>query len=1141
MNAFRDPVRKIPGFKSWENGIKQNGIKVFTGLSSSAKAHFAYLFTDKNKIIYIAANELKALGRYKDLCCLCDGKVLMLPEREDILYDVDVKAKDGARERMKILAALLQDDWDVLVLSIGAALQYFPNPEELRKQIITLKVNEDTDMIDFTERLADVGYLRVATVEGNGQFSLRGDIIDIFPSDSDNPYRIEFFGDTVDSIRTFDVLTQRTNENVEEITIMPDSETGIQNEILTKDRIRRAAESQACGLQMEQHYKRANDFMRRVESDLEKLEKGARIPGYDRYLPFIIGREHTVFSYAKNAVLFVDNKNKTKEAAEYKVNEQIRICEAVSSTGALPAECFQMVMSFDDAIGKMKNINYLEDFGSGEGVQFEIPVTTAEPFPKGLEDAAKNINENSKIIVLTETEGKAERAREYIADNNLPLSTEVMVGGLENGFSYPDADFTVISGKSFFKKEKSKRKSAKKKSKINSFTDINVGDIVVHDIHGVGRYEGTETIEQGGTRKDYIKIVYADDAVIYVPTYQLETVQKFIGQDGKEPKLNKMGGADWARTTQKVKDSLREYAKELAELYAKRSKLKGHAFQKDNEWQRDFENGFEYTETEDQLKCVEEIKADMELPRPMERLLCGDVGYGKTEVALRAAFKAVCEGKQVAFLVPTTVLARQHYKNFVERFKDFPVKVDYICRFRTPAERKKVIEKANDGSVDILVGTHSIIQKSIKFKDLGLLVIDEEQRFGVMHKEKLKELWPSVDILTLSATPIPRTLHMSLSGIRDISVLEEPPTNRTPVQTFVSEISPEIIKNAVYREMGRQGQVFYLYNRVRSIAEKKMWLNQVVPEARVGVAHGQMTERELEDIMEAFLAGEYDILLCTTIIESGLDMPNVNTIIVEDSDRLGLAQLYQIRGRVGRSSRTAYAYLTYKRDKNISETAEKRLRTIREFTEFGSGFKIALRDLEIRGAGSVLGERQHGKLAVVGYDMYCKLLSEVVAEELGEEHETTPEVTVNINVNAYIPSEYIEDDETRLDVYRKISMVESHDDMLDLTDELIDRFGDVPKEIQNLMQVSYIRYLGGLCGFGEITTKLGKMIFLFDKETKIAKCSYIEGIMLDFKGRILLNAGTEPYISLDLPDGSTNILQETIKFLEVCNKYKKVV
>ena len=1138
MHIFRDPVKRIPDYKTWERGVKQKGIKYFTGLSSSAKAHFAHLFSDKNRIVYIAANELEALQRYRDMNFLCDGRVLFLPEREDMYYDVDVRARDGARERMQVLSRLLEDDWTALVVSVGAALQYLPAPESLRTQIITVKTGDEKDIIAFTESLADLGYARTATVEGNGQFSLRGDIVDIFPSDSSIPYRIEFFGDTVDSIRSFDVLSQRTIDSADELRIMPDSETGIQNEILTADKIRRAAESQAYGLQMQNHYKRANDFMRRTEADLEKLEKSTRIPGYDRYLPFIIGREHTVFSYTGDALVFIDNKNRTRESADAKLAEHVRICESASEKCALPAECMQMVMSFDECLKHRDNINFLEDFDVGDGLRFDISVRITEPFPKGLEDAAKTINKESTVILLTDSEGKAERAREYIADNNLPLSTQIIVGGLENGFSYPAANFTVISGKSFFKKEVSKRRSAKKKSKINSFTDIKPGDAVVHDIHGIGRYEGIETIETGGARKDYLKIVYADDAVIYVPTYQLETIQKFIGQDGHEPKLSKMGGSDWARTTQKVKDSLREYAAELAALYAKRAEMKGHAFPKDSEWQKDFESGFPFTETEDQLKCTEEIKADMELERPMERLLCGDVGYGKTEVALRAAFKAVAGGKQVAFLVPTTVLARQHYKTFTERFKDFPVSVDYLCRFRTPAEREKVTEAANKGKIDILIGTHSIIQKNVKFRDLGLLVIDEEQRFGVMHKERLKELWPGVDILTLSATPIPRTLHMSLSGIRDISVIEEPPENRIPVQTFVTELSPEIVKNAVYREMGRQGQVFYLYNRVKSIIEKRIWLRSIVPEARIGIAHGQMTERELEDVMEAFIAGEYDVLLCTTIIESGLDMPNVNTVIVEDSDHLGLAQLYQIRGRVGRSSRTAYAYLTYKRDKNITETAEKRLRTIKEFTEFGSGFKIALRDLEIRGAGSVLGEKQHGKLAVVGYDTYCKLLSQVVAEELGQEPEKTREVFVRIDVDAYIPHEYIEDDETRVDIYRKISFIETPDDRLDLTDELVDRFGDVPKEAANLMSVSYIRYLGGLCGFREITVRQGKIIFIFDKDVKLASCAYIDEMMRRYRGRLLLNAGTEPYLSLDLTDNGKNILKEAETFLEDCNKVK---
>ena len=1150
MNFFTDAVMKLPEFNSWKKAVETKGNEnYFTGLSSSAKAHFAYLFSRNKKVIYVAANELEATGRYSDFKFFCGDRAVYLPAREDVLYDVEARGREGNFQRMLALKKILEGDWQVLVMPLQAALQYLPSPEMLKNQVLRIEQGQEYDTVKLAERLTAAGYQRVSAVEGRGQFSLRGYILDVFPSSTDVPYRVEFFDTEVDSIRSFDVLTQRTIEGTDLVEILPDSETNIFNvgtDLKIRKRIMDAVDDFIRGQTLGEKSAAAKAIMRRVESDLELMSPGHKFPGYDRYLPFILGTDFNVFSYTGEALVFLDRHNALKETETFLLDEHRRICESVSERIPLLPQCFDMLMSFEAmAINARKvspSLSFMELFSPGifvnEGKQkeFSVPVKIAEPFPKGVEEAPKG-----KILVLTETESKAARALEYLKDHGYDeailcgdrpdFNLGVAVGGLENGFVYPTAGFSVISGKSFFKKERAEKRRKKKGNPITSFADIKPGDFVVHEIHGIGKFDGIETIESQGVRKDYVKILYADDGVVYVPTYQLEIVQKYIGAEGKTPKINKMGGAEWARTTAKIKDSLREYAQELVDLYAKRSQIKGHAFGEDTVWQKEFEEGFIYEETEDQLKCTEEIKADMELPRPMERLLCGDVGYGKTEVALRAAFKAVCDGKQVAFLCPTTVLAQQHYQNFVQRFKDFPVTVDYLCRFRTPKERTQVLKNTASGKIDVLVGTHSILQKKLDFKNLGLVIIDEEQRFGVMHKEKLKQSRPDVDILSLSATPIPRTLHMSLSGIRDISILEEPPVDRKPVQTFVTELTPDIVKNAIYREMGRKGQVFYLYNRVRTILEKKMWLNTIVPEARVAVAHGQMSERELEDTMASFQAGEYDVLLCTTIIESGLDLPNANTVIVEDGDRLGLAQMYQIRGRVGRSSRTAYAYITYKKDKNISEIAEKRLQTIREFTEFGSGFKIALRDLEIRGAGSVLGEKQHGQLAVVGYDMYCKLLSQVVAEAGGQTLEETAEVTVGLDVSAFVPSEYVEDDEVRVDIYRKIAAVQTRDDIYDLTDELIDRFGDVPQEVLSLMEVSYIRCMAGRLGFSDVFTKNGKLVLVFGKNVKINESEFLPEIMDQYKGRLLLNAGTDPYLSLSIGEP---LLKETVNFLEAC-------
>ena len=1156
MNVFFDAVKKLPDYKRWKAAIESSEKDtVFTGLSPSAKAHFACLFETCGRIVYVTANELEASKRYADFCFLHgehEERVILLPAREDMLYDIEARGREGNLNRMAALKRLLDGDWDILVLPIRAALQFLPAPEALRGQTFFLRPGDVWDLPALTDRLTDCGYERVSTVEGWGQFALRGDILDVFPSTSPRPLRIEFFGDEIDSIRYFDTLSQRTTEPANQIGILPDSETNIFSvaaELKIRKRIQEATDAECHALAGSGHPEQARHLLRRVEADLDQMAPGRKFPGYDRYLPFIIGQESTVFDYTGKACLFIDNKNETEEAAAFHIEEHKRVCLSIREKAAILSQCFGMLMPadlfFKQGRRRCGGISFLSLFSGGEvSDEMEVPVKLSDPFPEGLNNTPAR-----KILILAESKSKAERTVEYLhsmgkeqavfvgerISHGSDFELGVAVGALENGFCYPGAGIAVISGKSFFKKEKSKTRARKKSKPLTSFADIQKGDLVVHDVHGIGRFDGIETIESNGTKKDYVKILYADDGVIYVPTYQLESVQKFIGTEGKSPKINKLGGAEWNRTKAKIKDSLREYAKEMVELYAKRSRLPGHAFGEDTVWQREFENSFEYEETDDQLKCSEEIKADMELARPMERLLCGDVGYGKTEVALRAAFKAVEGGKQVAFLVPTTVLAQQHYQNFLRRFQDFPVTVDYLCRFRTPKERSRIMAETAQGKVDVLIGTHSVLQKGLSFRDLGLVIVDEEQRFGVRHKETLKMRYPTVDILSLSATPIPRTLHMSLSGIRDISILEEPPVNRCPVQTFVSELTPEIVKNAVYREMGRRGQVFYLYNRVRTIEEKKMWLRTIVPEARIGVAHGQMSERQLEDVMAAFLNGDYDILLCTTIIESGLDMPNVNTVIVEDGDRLGLAQLYQIRGRVGRSSKTAYAYITYQKNKNISETAEKRLQTIREFTEFGSGFKIALRDLEIRGAGSVLGEKQHGQLSVVGYDMYCKLLAEVVAEAGGEAVVKAVEVTVNIDADAFVPAAYIEDEETRLDIYQKIAQVQSEEDISELTDELIDRFGDVPQEVLRLMKISHIRYKAGLCGFGEVSVRAGKMIFLLAPETVMGELRFLPDMMTRYRGKLLLNAGTEPYLSLPLASEEPNaVLREISVFIDAC-------
>ncbi|NMB96397.1 MAG: transcription-repair coupling factor, partial [Clostridiaceae bacterium] len=764
-----------------------------------------------------------------------------------------------------------------------------------------------------------------------------------------------------------------------------------------------------------------------------------------------------------------------------------------------------------------------------------------------INDLKECKRKDNKVVIMAGTKTRGEKLRDNLHTEGIEavysdsvhtslLSGNIVItqGSLNNGFQYPLIGFVVISEREVFGNDRKRKKSSKRKSKgvdINFFTDLNPGDYVVHQTHGIGQYVGIEKLVVEGIHKDYLKIKYQGKDFLYIPTSHLDVIQKYIGSEGKAPKINKLGGNDWIKVKKRVKESLKELAEDLVKLYAERKAIKGYSFSKDTVWQNEFEEQFPYEETDDQLRCTEEIKKDMESNKPMDRLLCGDVGYGKTEVALRAAFKAVMNGKQVAFLVPTTVLAQQHYNNFVERMKNFPVNVEMLSRFRTKAEQGRILQDLKRGQIDVLVGTHRLIQKDIQFKDLGLLIIDEEQRFGVAHKERLKNIRPNVDVLTLTATPIPRTLHMSLIGVRDISVLEEPPEERYPVQTYVMEYNLDIVRDAIDRELARGGQVYYLYNRVRTIDLKASQIQELVPEARIGVAHGQMGERKLEDIMLKFMRREFDILICTTIIESGLDLPNVNTLIIEDADKMGLSQLYQLRGRVGRSNRLAYAYITYKKDKVLSEIAEKRLQTIKEFTEFGSGFKIAMRDLEIRGAGNLLGPEQHGHIESVGYDMYCRLLDEAVRELKGElPPEKEPEVNIDLNIDAYIADEYINKEIQKIEMYKKIASIQDEQDVIDIKDELLDRYGDLPKQVENLISIAYIKALAGKLGISAITEKKDALIFQF-KDKKIVKIDVISKLAAKYKRQILFNAENNPYLMYKISGNDREKLPDNIKIV----------
>lgn len=1097
-------------FKSLLNDLKDNNVNNIrlTGVFGSSSAHLAcsILYNKEykgKKLVYVASNELAARDIFNDCCYFNrlfggeENEILRLNPTEYMLYDVEARNTDASGSRVETLFRLLEGKWKILIVSPGSLMQWLPNPALLRKNRIDIRVGENYEIQSLADSFTGTGYLRVSQVDGRGQFSVRGDIVDIFPYNSEQPYRIEFFDTEIDSIRKFDVVSQRTVGNEDRFTILPDRETYIWNEDQAL-RVRTNIKMELVTLDP------ASSAAVRMASDVEKIEPFRTFAGYDRYLPYILENRWSVFDYTGKIPVFIEKEEALLSSVDSIADEHVRICDTIRESAGLPGLTPRLLMDSDTVqnilLSSCGTKLYIDEFGAesedrtttyGIG-NIHFNVKSTDPWggnTQMLTDGVKGWTQAGfNVYVFAESDGKGERLKELLGDQgvssvtvssdklrsmpDVPGVAYIITGGISSGFVYPNEKVAVVCDKALFKREKARAKRKLKGSAITSFVDLHPGDYVVHDVHGIGQFQQVESIVIDEVRQDYLKILYKDSGVLFVPVHQLDSVQKYIGGDGAVPQLNKLGSAEWNRTTAKVKAGLRTYAKELVELYAKRSRMQGFSFSKDTVWQTEFEAAFPYDETEDQLRCVEEIKADMESPKPMERLLCGDVGYGKTEVALRACFKAVLDGKQVAFLVPTTVLAQQHYQNFVTRFADFPVTVDYLCRFRTAGEKKKVLEGLEKGTVDIVVGTHSLIKQAVKFKNLGLAVIDEEQRFGVKHKDKFKSDHPEIDILSLSATPIPRTLHMSLSGIRDISVLEDPPSDRLPVQTYVAEWDEALIRNAIYREMARHGQVFYLVNRIKAMDERVKAVRELVPEARIAVAHGQMGENELEDIMNGFYHGEYDVLLCTTIIESGLDMPNVNTIIVEDSDRMGLSQLYQIRGRVGRSSRLAYAYITYKKSKELTDIAEKRLRTIRDFTEFGSGFKIALRDLEIRGAGSVLGERQHGQMSVVGYETYCKLLNDVILEEQGKPAEQRGGIaSVEFHINAYISADFIEDEEARLDVYRKIAHVDTEDDALEMQDELIDRYGSVPKSITYLIMISRIRHAAERLGFSSVIRK----------------------------------------------------------------------
>lgn len=1162
MNCLIHPLLELDEYKEILNSLKNSITPVnIIGPSDSQKAHISYAICEHcgTRGIFVAYNEMQARKIYEDFLLFYREDVLFFSAKEVMLYDVEAKSYDDVYSRIKVLDRIIENDYRFIITSAEALIQKIIPREMFLKSSIHFTLGGSLNLSQLSQNLVSIGYERMDRVEGRGQFAIRGGIVDVFSVDSDYAVRVELFDDEIDSIRKLDVVTQRSVDRLEGVKILPARETVYtvekRDEIVT--RIEKELAEQIKKAAGQDHSEYVQKIKSRIESDMERFKNDYYFPGVDRYIPLIMDQPSYLTDYTGgNIPVFIDEPFRFGQRIENLLMEHNEVSKSLMEKGQILPSCIETYFHGEELQTKIKNhkIIYLNNMPDQttmkESTSFHLVSKLTSSYQGHMdllfEDLRHWKEKKSRVVILSGPRGRGERLVDtlrsnhiesaYIEDNEYTVQPGQVIithGSLNKGFEYPSIGLVVVSDKEVFGQDRrlKKIKGKKEGNKIKTFTELNVGDYVVHQAHGIGQYVGMQKLEVDNVKRDYIKIKYQQGDNLYIPTNQLDLIQKYIGSEGKAPKLNKLGGTEWAKAKSKVKESLKELASELIKLYARRRSIHGFEFSKDTVWQKQFEEMFPYEETEDQLKCIEEIKADMESERLMDRLLCGDVGYGKTEVAIRAIFKAIMDGKQVAYLVPTTILAQQHYSNFKARMKDFPVTVDVISRFRTQAEQRKILKNIKSGNVDVLIGTHRLLQKDMQFKDLGLLVVDEEQRFGVTHKEKLKNLKPNVDVLTLTATPIPRTLHMSLVGIRDISVIEDPPEERYPVQTYVVEYNSDMIRDAVIRELGRNGQVFYLYNRVRSIQIKAAELQALVPEARIAVAHGQMDERELEDIMYSFINGEYDVLVCTTIIESGLDMPNVNTIIVEDADKMGLAQLYQLRGRVGRSNRLAYAYITYKRDKVLSEVAEKRLQAIKEFTEFGSGFKIAMRDLEIRGAGNLLGPEQHGHMESVGYEMYCRLLDECIKELNGEPvKEDEPEFTIDISISAYIDPSYIGSEEQKIEMYKKIASIQDENDVLDIEDELIDRYGDIPKPVRNLISISSIKALAVSLGISAINEKNGSIIFQF-KNGKAMNISVISNLMGKYRRQLLLNAGNTPHLAYRIPDMRRESLPDNIKIL----------
>ncbi len=1129
MNIYFETAAKLSHTKELMQALKNGRMPAsVTGLSGIHKAHLLYYLGQTAKVLCICDDEASAIKMASDINSMADDELaVVFPQKDYALTGIETASPEYEHQRIRALSRIISGKAKILLCSAEASTQPTIPPDVLEELSVTVKPEDSINTREFTKQLVELGYSRYAQVEGRGQFSVRGDIIDIYPVNTVMPIRIELWGDDVDTVSYFDIESQRRIDTLKSVTIAPAKELIISPAQLAED----------IEVMIERASGKIKDQIKKnLYADLDRIKGGAGLASLDKYYGQIYGEPYLLTDYFDGGICVISEySNCVEKARDFsaQLTEDLKI---LYEDGLLFKEMTGFYVEFAEVMAQCESLPllYMDIFMHGSQVKLKSLIS-AQAYQSAawggelntLTEELRNYTDREYcVLVLTGTEKSVSFVMQDIEKQGFkvqPLTNQTVMakgmvyvgsGSLSGGCEYPELGVAFISQQRAHSSRRKVKKKPKNSEKINSLADIVKGDPVVHALHGIGRFEGIKSITTNNVTKDYITIKYAGTDVLYVPVTQLDVVSKYIGpKEDDGVKLNKLGGDAWQKTRARVKKACKDMADELIAIYAKRQLAKGYAFSKDCEWQMEFEERFDYRETDDQLRSIDEIKADMEKNTPMDRLLCGDVGFGKTEVALRAAMKCILDSKQCVILVPTTVLAWQHYQTALRRFGGFPIKIELLSRFRTPKQQKEILKQLERGEIDLVVGTHRLVSKDVKFKDLGLVIIDEEQRFGVAHKEHLKSIYPEVDILTLSATPIPRTLNMAMSGIRDMSVIEEPPSDRYPVQTYVIEHQQGILIQAIQKELRRGGQVYYIHNRIETLDACAYKIQQALPDARIATAHGQMDENAIEEVWRQLLDHEIDILVCTTIIETGVDVSNCNTLIIEDADRFGLSQLYQLRGRVGRSSRRAYAYFTFRRGKVLTEIAAKRLEAIRELTQFGSGFKIAMRDLEIRGVGSILSAKQHGHMEAVGYDMYLQLLTEAIAEQKGDAIPRAPEdCLIDVTIDAFIPENYIEDLKLRIEAYRKIAAIMSEEDSEDVLDELIDRYGEPPRSVVGLVDVAMLRNLASKLGIREITQRKDNIVF-YIRETQIGP---IMALTSKYKGRILVNGSSESYVSVKL-------------------------